>query len=97
MKGDRQCKKQISRTIQVCQRCIKSFYRSCAQIHKVYNSSNELMTCLEKILERESAGGIAGSVLEGGVFDGSGPADDGVGLSDIITSRAIQEMIQRVD
>lgn len=48
----KQCKKAIITTIYECQKCIKDFHKSCANIHKVYNSSNELVKCDGVIREK---------------------------------------------
>lgn len=40
----KQCKKTIV-TVYECQKCLKDFHRSCASMHKVYNSNNEIVKC----------------------------------------------------
>lgn len=48
----KQCKKQIMKNSYECEQCLKDFHKSCAEIHKKYNSKNELVKCNGKIIER---------------------------------------------
>lgn len=44
-----QCKKEIRSTIHECKFCIKSFHPSCAKIHKVINSKDQMVPCKGQI------------------------------------------------
>jgi len=68
----RQCKKDIKTEVIVCIPCDKGFHPSCYKLHKIYNSSNELVPCKGK---SETYTLKSGSV-EGGSDDGRRGRDE---------------------
>lgn len=46
------CRKAMVTAVYECQRCMKDFHKSCANMHKAYNDNNELIKCNGVIRER---------------------------------------------
>lgn len=44
-----QCRKDIKAVIHECKYCLKSFHPSCAKIHKVINSKDQMVPCKGQI------------------------------------------------
>lgn len=69
------CRKDISKEVVECKRCLKYYHPGCAKIHKSYNINNELIVCPgEIVLITTNAAAMT--------YDGIGSAEGDINVQD---------------